>query len=210
MSGFAPTIDEGVWNSLMNQTSAPMRKESANTYKNADGNLVRAKFKAPLRDAVKQLIAFNQHKEGQVKCDALDRSIAEGNRLLSLDKNQLETEVESVVDFKVTNARRKYAAQMLNQYTNELERKRDANCRVSGDKALDYAQQGVDQSLGGLAGQGGGMPSTQVQTAGMGGNGLIYLTIGAIAVAGFFFLKSTMNKGGASSPAPAAKAVPSA
>ena len=206
MNAFSPTIDEGVWDSLMGQTSAPMRAESASSYKNADGNLVRAKFKAPLRDAVKSLISFNQHKSGPVQCDRLDASIAEGNRLLTLDKNSLESEVEREVDFKVTNARRKYAAQMLNQYTDELERKREANCRVSGDKALDYAQQGVDSQLTSLAQP--SLPSSTpvVQQAGMGGNLLIYATIGAIAFAGFFFIKSTMDKkGGGSTPAPAPK-----
>jgi hypothetical protein len=203
MSGFSPTIDQGVWDSLMQQTSAPVRRESATSYKNADGNLVRAKFKAPLRDAVKVMIGFNQHKSGQVNCSALDRSISAGNRLLALDKKQLEDEIGREVDFRVTNARRKYAAQMLNQYTNELERKRESNCRTSGDKELDYSQQERDNTLSNLGSQGQFSPSMQVQQAGMGGNTMVYLAIGAIALAGFFFLKSTMNKGGAPAPAPA-------
>jgi hypothetical protein len=191
-NAFEPTINEAVWGGLMKQT--PSAGVAPTDYKNADGNLVRAKFKAPLRDAVKDLIGFLQHKTGQVQCDALDRSIAEGNRLLSLDSNSLERALESRVDFNVTNARRKYGAQMLNQYTDELQRKRDSNCRVSGDKDLDKAQTEVDQSYGDL-GYTPPMGSTNVQQAGMGGNAMVYLTIGAIAFAGFFFIKSTMNKG---------------
>ena len=83
---------------------------------------------------------------------------------------------------------------MLNQYTDELQRKRDSNCRVSGDKDLDKAQTAVEQSYGDL-GYTPPMGSTNVQQAGMGGNAMVYLTIGAIAFAGFFFIKSTMNKG---------------
>ena len=174
-------------------SSAPASEQS---YNNADGNLVRAKFKAPLRDAVKNLISFQQHKEGEVKCEALDRSIAEGNRLLGLEKNALESEVETQVDFKVTNQRRKYAAQMLQQYTNELERKRDANCRVSGDKAVDYAERGVQEQYDTLGYTPPPQFTPQSQRAGMGGNMMVYLTIGAIAFAGFFFIKSmTSNKG---------------
>ena len=188
---------------MANQTSsAPASDQSFN---NADGNLVRAKFKAPLRDAVKNLISFWQHKEGEVKCAALDASIAEGNRLLGLEKNALESEVETQVDFKVTNQRRKYAAQMLQQYTNELERKRDANC-VSGDKAVDYAERSVQEQYDNLGYTPPPQFTPQTQQAGMGGNMMVYLTIGAIAFAGFFFIKSMTGKKGASAtaqPAPA-------
>ena len=145
-----------------------------------------------------------------MNCSALDRSISAGNRLLALDKKQLEDEIGREVDFKVTDLRRKYAAQMLNQYTNELERKRETNCRTSGDKELDYSQQERDNTLNNLGSQGQGQlpPSMQVQQAGMGGGTMVYLAIGAIALAGFFFLKSTMNKGGAPAPAPAPAPTP--
>ncbi len=191
-NAFEPTINEEVWGSLMNQT--PSGKQESPDFKNADGNLVRAKFKAPLRDAVKDLIGFLQHKSGQLQCDALDQSIAEGNRLLGLDKDSLEKALETRVDFRVTNARRKYGAQMLNQYTNELEKKRNNNCRVSGDKDLDKAQTSVDQAYGDL-GYTPPLSSTNIQQAGMGGNMMVYLTIGAIAFAGFFFIQSTLKKG---------------
>lgn len=197
---FTPTINESVWGDLMQQTSSVSTEETS--YKNADGDLVRKKFKAPLRDAVKNLISFLQHKQGQVQCDALDVSIAEGNRLLGLDKNSLEKELESEVDFKVTNSRRKYGAQMLQQYNNELESKRNKNCRVSGDKALDYAQQDVQESYDNLGYTPPPTGSTNVQQAGMGGNMMVYLTIGAIAFAGFFFIKSMTGKKPAVSPTP--------
>ena len=185
--GFAPTIDQGVWDNLMSQTS------QGNDYRNADGNLVRAKFKAPLRDAVKDAIGFWQHKEGQVRCDALDASIAEGNRLLSLDKDEFTAEIEPRVDFDLGGggARRKYAQQMLEQYTNELEQKREKNCRVSGDKELDYAQQDLDKQYSDAGIQ---PPSTQLQQAGIGGNMVIYATIGAVALAGFFLVRTMLNK----------------
>lgn len=200
-NGFSPTINEAVWSQLMNQTSsAPASDQSFN---NADGNLVRAKFKAPLRDAVKNLISFQQHKEGEVKCAALDASITEGNRLLGLEKNALESEVETQVDFKVTNQRRKYAAQMLQQYTNELERKREANCRVSGDKAVDYAERDVQAQYDALGYTPPPQFTPQTQRAGIGGNMMVYLTIGAIAFAGFFFIKSMTGKQGAGASSPA-------
>tara|TARA_R110002012_G_scaffold49733_3_gene128610 strand:- start:6923 stop:7537 length:615 start_codon:yes stop_codon:yes gene_type:complete len=197
---FTPTINESVWGSLMQQTSSVSSQDTS--YKNADGNLVRKKFKAPLRDAVKNLIGFLQHKQGQVKCDALDISIAEGNRLLGLDKNGLESELESQVDFNVTNSRRKYGAQMLQQYTNELEKKRNKNCRVGGDKAVDYAQQDVQAGYDALGYTPPPSGSTNYQQAGIGGNMMVYLTIGAIAFAGFFFIKSMSGKQGATAPAP--------
>lgn len=190
---FGETINQDVWGTLMQQTS----NAGHEGYANADGNLVRAKFKAPLRDAVKNLIGFLQHKTGQLDCAALDRSIEEGNRLLSLDKDSLERELESQVDFNVTNARRKYGAQMLQQYTNELESKRDKNCRRDGDKDLDKAQEGLDmayQDLGYTP-----LPSQNIQKAGIGGNFMVFATIGAIAFAGFFLVKSMTNKG-ASAP----------
>ena len=61
------------------KTSSKRRYQNFN-----DGNLVRAKFKAPIRDAVKDLIDFWQHKQGSTNCGALDRSIAKGNELLAL------------------------------------------------------------------------------------------------------------------------------
>jgi hypothetical protein len=197
---FTPTINKAVWGNLMQQTSGSKTEEK--TYKNADGNWVRKKFKAPIRDAVKNLISFWQHKEGQVKCDALDVSIAEGNRLLGLEKNAFEKEVETQVDFKITDLRRKYSSQMLQQYTNELESKRNKNCRVSGDKAVDYAQQDVQAGYDSLGYTPPPTGSTNYQQAGIGGNMMVYLTIGAIAFAGFFFIKSMTGKKPAVSPTP--------
>lgn len=182
---FAPTIDQGVWDNLMNQTTPP------DDYRGADGNLVRAKFKAPLRDAVKNMIGFNQHKEGQVRCEALDSSIAEGNRLLSLDKDSFESELEPQVDFNISNPRRKYALQMLEQYTSELEQKREKNCRVSGDKDFDKARQELDAQY---TDAGYTPPSSNIQKAGLGGSTLIYLTIGAVGLAGFFLVRNMLNK----------------
>ena len=199
---FTPIINESVWGNLMQQTSSAETGDT--TYKNAEGNLVRKKFKAPLRDAVKNMISFLQHKEGQVKCDALDVSIAEGNRLLGLEKNSLESEVEKQVDFKVTNSRRKYASQMLQQYTNELEKKRTNKCRVSGDKAVDYAERDVQagyDTLGYTPPIAPPTGSTNFQQAGTGGSMMVYLTIGAIAFAGFFLVKSMTGKKPAVLPA---------
>ena len=78
--------------------------------------MVRAKFKAPIRDAVKDLIDFWQHKQGSTNCGALDRSIAKGNELLALkaeNKNAFNQRVEDVWvspvkrDAKITNQRGK-------------------------------------------------------------------------------------------------------
>ena len=200
---FAPIINESVWGNLMQQTSSSKTEEK--TYKNAGGMMTGAKKKGELRDAVKNLISFWQHKQGQVKCDALDVSIAEGNRLLGLEKNAFEKEVESEVDFNVGDInRRKYATQMLQQYTNELEVKRTNNCRVSGDKAVDYAEREVQSGYDSLGYTPPPVPpsgSTNFQQAGMGGSMMVYLTIGAIAFAGFFFIKSMTGKKPAVLPA---------
>jgi len=206
---FNQTIDQSVWDSLMSQTSSPKSVSApqkvkqftgGDAYKNADGNWVRAKFKAPIRDAVKDMIDFWQHKQGTTNCSALDASISKGNSLLSLhgsDKKAFNQAVEDAWtspvkrDAKITNQRGKYAAQMLEQYTNELQSKRDRDCRVSGDKALDYAQRDLDASYGDL---GYTPPSMgyQPQQAGFGGSGnmMIYLTLGAIALAGVLFIKA--------------------
>jgi hypothetical protein len=198
---FTPTINESVWGSLMQQTSSVSTQDAS--YKNAQGNWTSKKKKAALRDAVKNLIDFWQHKEGQVKCEALDVSIAEGNRLLQLKNSAFEKEVESQVDFNVGDlSRRKYATQMLQKYTNELEKKRNKNCRVAGDKAVDYAQQDVQAGYDALGYTPPPTGSTNIQKAGMGGNMMVYLTIGAIAFAGFFFIKSMSGKQPASAPAP--------
>ena len=96
---FHGMIDQKVWDGLMMQTpnkGANYVNKDGQDYLNADGNLVRAKFKAPIRDAVKDAIGFLQHKEGQLNCEALDRSIAEGNRLLALEKKELESAFRSV------------------------------------------------------------------------------------------------------------------
>jgi hypothetical protein len=197
---FTPTINESVWGSLMQQTSSVSTKDVS--YKNAQGNWTGKKKKGEIRDAVKNLIDFWQHKEGQVNCEALDISIAEGNRLLGLEKNAFEKEVESEVDYNIGGwSRRKYATQMLQQYTNELESKRNKNCRVAGDKAVDYAEQDVQAGYDALSYT--PPPSANYQQAGMGGNMMVYLTIGAIAFAGFFFIKSMTGKQGATAPAPA-------
>ena len=190
---FHGMIDEKVWDGLMMQTpnkGANYVNKDGQDYLNADGNLVRAKFKAPIRDTVKDAIGFLQHKEGQLNCEALDRSIAEGNRLLALEKKELESAFEERLDFKVTAARRKYIAQMLEQYTEELEKKREKNCYRSGDDALSDAQKGLDAAYGDL----GYTPSTNIQKAGLGGSTMVYLTIGAIAFAGFFVVKSMLAK----------------
>ena len=125
------------------------------------------------------------------------------HRLLSLENSAFEKEVESEVDFNVGDInRRKYASQMLQQYTNELEKKRNKNCRVSGDKAVDYAEQGVQAGYDSLGYTPPPSGSTNVQQAGMGGNMMVYLTIGAIAFAGFFFIKSMTGKKPAVLPTP--------
>ena len=218
---FSQTIDENVWADLMAKTPAGQQQavkksakkkkfknfEQKKEYQNFnDGNLVRAKFKAPIRDAVKDLIDFWQHKQGSTNCGALDRSIAKGNELLALkaeNKNAFNQRVEDVWvspvkrDAKITNQRGNYAAQMLEQYTDELQRKRDRECQVSGDKALDYAQQDLDSAYEGLGAPQGGQtgggygvgyaPPTQ---AGIGGNGMIFLALGAVAFAVIMFVKS--------------------
>lgn len=223
---FSNTIDENVWADLMSKTSAGQAKAGAiqqrgvqtkpkkvknfkqrDKYQNFnDGNLVRAKFKAPIRDAVKDLINFWPHKTGSTNCALLDASIAKGNSLLSLhasDKKAFNDKVESVWvspvsrDAKITNQRGNYAAQMMEQYTNELQRKSDANCQVSGDKALDYAQQGLDSAYeglgapqGGQTGGGYGVGYAPPAQAGIGGNGMIFLALGAVAFAVIMFVKA--------------------
>jgi hypothetical protein len=205
---FTPIINESVWGNLMQQTSSAETGDT--TYQNAGGSTVSKKYKVAIRDAVKNMISFLQHKEGQVQCDALDVSIAEGNRLLGLEKKSLGSEVEKHValftyrgDFMIgSGGRRQYAEKMLQQYTNELEKKRTNNCRVSGDKAVDYAEEGVQSGYDSLGYTPPPSGSTNIQQAGMGGNMMVYLTIGAIAFAGFFFIKSMTGKKPAVSPTP--------
>ena len=108
---------------------------------------------------------------------------------MALEKKELESAFEERLDFKVTAARRKYIAQMPGQYTEELE-KREKNCYRSGDDALSDAQKGLDAAYGDL----GYTPSTNIQKAGLGGSTMVYLTIGAIAFAGFFVVKSMLAK----------------
>jgi hypothetical protein len=198
---FTPIINESVWGNLMQQTSSAETGDT--TYQNAGGSTVSKKYKVAIRDAVKNMISFLQHKEGQVQCDALDVSIAEGNRLLGLEKKSLQKEAEKEVDFNIgSGGRTQYVVKMLQQYTNELEKKRTNNCRVSGDKAVDYAEEGVQSGYDSLGYTPPPSGSTNIQQAGMGGNMMVYLTIGAIAFAGFFFIKSMTGKKPAVSPTP--------
>ena len=205
---FNQTIDQSVWDSLMSQTASQKSSSQTNkvkqftggdAYKNADGNWVRAKFKAPIRDAVKDMIGFWQHTQGSVNCSALDASISKGNSLLSLhssDKNAFNQAVEDAWtspvkrDAKITNQRGNYAAQMMEQYTDELQRKRDSQCRVSGDKELDYAQKDLDSSNGNLGYTPPNMNYQPAQAGFGGGNTMIYLTLGAIALAGIMIIKA--------------------
>ncbi len=233
---FSQTIDQNVWANLMEKTPSGQQAktkvlnkkkfknfEKNGHYKNADGNLVRAKFKAPIRDAVKDLIGFWQHKEGRLDCRALDNSISKGNQLLALsteNRDSFNQKVEGAWsspvkrDAKITNQRGKYAAQMLAQYTDELQRKSDSGCQVSGDKELDYVQQDLDTAYEGLGasqgsptggGYGGAYSPAQ---AGIGGNGIIFLALGAVAFAVLMFVKAKQPaQPMAVAPAPTSPAV---
>ena len=167
---------------------------SASDYREA-GGLVRQKFKEGLRNGIKDAINFWPHKQGNTCGSQLDSSINAGNRLLQLSKKELETELEGYVDFKVTDLRRRYAEQMIKQYTDELQSKRNKECQVSGDKELDYAQKDLEQGYESLGYQQPIPSGYAVSQAGVGGgNAMIYLAIGAVALLGFFFVKSKSSQ----------------
>lgn len=158
------------------------------------GGLVRQKFKEGIRDGIKDAMNFNAAKATS-NCSVIDLAISKGNSLMQLSKKELEDELENYVDFKMTDLRRRYAEPMIKQYTDELQRKRDAQCQVSGDKEYDYAQEELDNAYENL-GYNQTIPSgVAVSQAGVGGgNAMIYLAIGAVALLGFFFVKSQSNQ----------------